>query len=337
MELPANLQQLDQTKGWQKALALILLAATLGGVIIGVNAIAPTLTLFFHNVLTMWMQIVVLVAAGLLTVFTVKAIIENPFMIWVLYKKITWGATKWMISRDRLSVMDAYADYLVMKKQKNDKRVLKLNALAITSKRQIDTLQEEMETAAKHGQAAIAQGQQNVASMDGIVVSQDTQTIKSMTPMYNRIKASAQSLSEISENWDFAAKKIKFVNERKRMEYNMLKTTAEACGEAEEFLKGDTDAARAYNESVRQMEEVVSGYTATIDQFEVDAKPIMDSNRVQKQMDMDEGLKAIEAYTKNGSLELPDFEKFAKPSAELVSEGATGATLKPVGNKYFKS
>lgn len=324
--LPSSLQQLDQTKGWQKALAIIMLLGLAYGVMIGVNAIAPTIIAFCDNFFK-------ILLVGVPTLFVIYWIATNPYFIWSTFKTLSWNLTKFMISMDKLSVMDRYADYLDVKKGNLDKRRETLRGYWVNLGRQIDGLQKEMKDNLRHGSAALSDGQKQVASLDGIKVNANKQSITNFQPIYDKMKIQLDNLKELSDNWGFSIQQIRYVNSQKRMEYQTLREAAKACGEAKEFLRGDTDAAKIYNESIKQMEQAVSGYTAKIDQFEEDAKPIMDDIRVEKKMNMDDGMKAIEAYMQDGQLMLPDFsEKFLKTDGDTT---VLATPTKVASKKYF--
>ena len=324
--LPSNLSQLDQTRWWQKGIALILLVATLTAVVVGVNAITPAIVAFCTNI---WKILLI----GTPTLFALVYIAKNPFLIWSMYKTLSWNLTKFAISLDKLSVMDRYADYLELKAKKMQKRILTLNTYKISVGRKIEKAKQDMADNLKRGDSALRQGQKAVASSNGVMANADKQTIAAFQPLYDRIDKEVVGFQEVLENWLLSITNIRYVNERKRTEYETLKEAAKICGEADEFLHGDTEAAKIYNESIRQMEEDMSGYTATIDQFDAAAKPILDSARVDKQMNLDEGLKALEEYRTNGSLMLPDLtQRFLAPA-----DNDAAVTVSASGKKYFSN
>jgi hypothetical protein len=102
------------------------------------------------------------------------------------------------------------------------------------------------------------------------------------------------------------AEQLKYTLDSKAEEYKLLKELAEASGTASEFLKGNSEEYKLYQESLNQIETSVTQYTATVENFERKVRPILDTISADKNVSEQNGLKLIEdfkAQTKNVSFE----------------------------------
>lgn len=321
MQNPANnIPSISQMRPWQKVFAVVVLAITAYLGMLLFNAAAPTVIAFCTN---LWRILLV----GVPLVFLIGYVVSNPLVIWGKYKTLSWNLTKFMISLDKLSTMDRHADYLDMKKKNLDKSRELLKKQNIFLGKQMEGLQTDITSNLKHAAAAIKSGDKGVASLDGLKVQTDKTSLQALTPLFTKQQALLRNFKEVSENWDFTIQKIRYFCQRKRIEYETLRAAAKACNEAEDFARGDTESAKLYNEGLRQVEEAISGYTAKIDQFEEVSKGVMDNIRIEKQMNMDEGLSTIEGYMKSGELMLPDFSTIV-PEITDVSSSALGQSDK---------
>jgi hypothetical protein len=323
--LPSN--SADKANGFQKFLALIIMVAVGWGVVKLLNNVLPSINELISNI---WK----LIMYGVPLAFLVIYVISNPLFIWGLFKTISWKLTKWFIKMDPLSVMDRYADYLTKKLRNLNTIKVSLSGKKEKLDRMILELQSNIRENLKKGDAALKQNEQQIASLCGTKVATDRQSLALYGPIQAKMATNLTFLNELSENWQYSIEKLRYTIDRKRTEHEGLREMAKALGEAEAFAKGDTEASKIYNESVKQLEAQVSSNIAKIEEFERNSKSILGNIRVEKQMVQDEGLAAIEEYRKSGELLLPDFATF------------TGVDLKPneydvvsskVNNKPLKS
>lgn len=303
-----NLPTSDKTNGFQKFIAFGLMGAVVWAGIKAFNYMAPTLIELMKNI---WW----LVGLGTPLALIVLYVVSNPLVIWGFFKTISWKLTSWLINMDSLSVMDRYADYLTKKLRNLNSTKTQLNAKKIDLRRSMVVLQQNITDNLKKGDAAIQLNRGTEAAYFGTMVRTDENTLKLYQPIYERMVKNLEFLDELSENWDFSIKQLRYTIDGKRKEYVTLKATAAALNQAKEFASGDSDARRLYDESVKALEENVSRKIAAIDEFEKTSKTVMGTIRIEKKMIQDEGLKAIEAYRKNGELLLPDFSKVGESIA----------------------
>lgn len=239
-------------------------------------------------------------------VFVLGAFMLYPKFWWMQYKNILHYMMSWFINMDPLSFMDRYVDILREKLANVNKTRIELKGRKVASERKIAQLTADIAANLKQGEAALKLGDKKTASLAGTRAAGMRESVKLYTPNYQKMVKSCEFLDALAENWDISITKLSEEVARKREEYEMLREQAKALNQAEEFIKGDTDAGRIYQESIKALEHNVTGYIAQIDDFETKSKDILAGIKVDNQMQHDDGLHMLDEYMKNGKLLLPD-------------------------------
>jgi hypothetical protein len=312
----------DNTNGIQKVVAFILLAGLVYGIAMVINAYLPTILEAMKN-------IYYLIFLGTPLVLLTLYIVFNPFVVWGFFKTLSWNLTKFLIKMDPLSVMDRYADMLENKRNNLEEVRIGLEGKRVKLERIIEDLKKDIADNLSKGKAAIAQGENQIASLAGTKVATDQESLNLYMPIYEKLQTNTQFLSELSDNWKYSIEKLRYTIDRKREEYTNLHDMAKALNQADEFTNGNTEASKVYNESIKQLESTTSDYIARIDDFEKNSKDILGNIRVERQAVQDQGLAEIEQYAKSGQLMLPDF-------STMLTEKAGETTNTPADGKKFK-
>lgn len=292
----------DKTNGFQKALALGILGATVWGGIKLFNYIAP-------DVITLMKNIYWLIGLGTPLVLVSLYIISNPLVVWGFFKTLSWKLTAFLIKMDPLSVMDRYVDYLKKKLQALYITVNVLQGKKEKLDRRISILDGKIRENVKNGNAALKlEGpESNAASTFGVKVSTDKGTLKLLHPLQERIGKNLEFLQKLADNWKWGIEKLEYQISAKREEYEMIKETYKGLKTAEDFINSDSEAARNYGESLRALEENVTQKIGYIQEFERKSKDIMAGIDVERQVVKDEGLAALEEAMQDDNLRLGDF------------------------------
>lgn len=262
------------------------------------GTIAPFVVDTLHNTLKA-------VIYGIITGAIVLPLILYPTFWWMQYKNIVHWFMSLLINMDPLAFMDRYVDILREKLANVNKTRVLLKGKKVASERRITQLNKDITAALKQGEAALKLNDKKTASLAGSRASSMKQSVVLYTPNYEKLTKSCAFLDELAENWDMSITKLSEEVARKREEYEVLRDEAKALNQAEEFIKGDTEAGRIYQESVKALESTVTGYIAQIDDFEARSKDLLAGIKVDNQMQHDEGLSMLESYMNNGSLLLP--------------------------------
>ena len=115
-------------------------------------------------------------------------------------------------------------------------------------------------------------------------------------PQYIVAEKQEKYLVDLYNNWVADATDFKYLLDAKSDEYNLLKEVSQATGNASEFLKGNSEEYKIFQESLTQIEASVAEYTANIENFERKAEPILTQLTMQKVVSEDAGLKLIEEF-----------------------------------------
>lgn len=318
--------KMDKTNGPQKFLAVALLAGLVYGAIKVLNNIIPPVNELIGNI---WK---LLLYGGPLALIAIY-VISNPTFVWGLFKTLSWKLTKWMIKQDPLSVMDRFADYLTNKLEKMKKAMLRVSGQRETLRRSIKTLQTTVNTELERGKAAQELGKHTQAQLAGTRVKRAMDTIGRYNPQLQRMDKSIEFMSTLAENWEVSIVTMREEIEGRRTEWKMLKENARALNQAEAFIRGETHEGRLYKESIKALEEQVSRKIAYIEQFEKEAKPILEGMQIDKKMGENEGMAILDKYIKDGNLLLPDFSKLSATNLDFqMVPAATPA--KPTTGKF---
>jgi len=289
-----DVNKVDLTNSNQKVIAAVLLIATL----FLLYYVAPPLVLILKNTWT-----IILLGAPLALIVLFVAF--NPMLIWNVFKQLSWNLTKSLISGDKLGYMYRYHDYILMKMGQLDANIKNIGTIRVKLQRRI----AELNSSISNNNKQVAAHQRNNSPQTVISVlvnkiSLETKQLQTLLPRFESIESQEGYLVKLYEAWDSDQKQLKDTLDLKAQEYEMLKEASEAVGNAKEFLKGNTEEYKIYQESLNQIEQSVSQYTANLDDFERKVRPILDDINAQKAVDQEAGLKLIEEFKKTGSLKL---------------------------------
>jgi len=235
----------------------------------------------------------------------------NPKFFMMLYRSIIHKFVSFFIKLDPLSFMDRYVELLQEKLENLNKIKVQLKGRKVESERRIEQLKREIDENLKKAAAAKQLKDLNTASLCGTRAAGAQQSLILYTPNYERMKKSLEFLDLLADNWGMSIIKLKEEVARKREEYVVLRDQARALNQAEEFLSGNTEEGRIYQESLKALEENVTQKIAYIEDFEKRSKDIMAGIKGENQMQHDEGLSMLDKYMKDSQLMLP--EDYSKP------------------------
>lgn len=307
-QLPNSLT--DKTTGWQKGLAVALMAGTAWLGILAINALAPTILLAMQNIVYLTIGAVVI---GLPALYC----ITNPLVVWGFFKTLSWNFTKFLIKMDPLSVMDRYVEYLGKKLNGLGEAIETLTGKRDKLERKIDDLNDSVEKNNRFGKAALEQGKKAEAGTYGIKIQTDRSTLNLLMPLKQRADKNLELMQQLSENWATSIEQLKYQIAGKRAEYEIIKETYKGLKTAEDFVNSDSDAAKLYGQGVLELENQVTQKMGYIEEFERKSKSLMSNISIEKQANMDAGLTELQDYMQNGQLMLPDFSA-AIPGAKVA-------------------
>ena len=238
------------------------------------------------------------------------------------YKSVFHWIASLGIKMDPLSYMDRYVDILMEKLGNVRKAIVNLKAAKVNLERKMQEDVETYENKMKLAQAAMQQGNRTRAEGYSLDAKGAKDSVELYKPTLTRIVRSLEFLEPLAENWEVSIESMKGLIDRKRRDFKTLKENAKALNQAEEFLRGDTEEGRIYQESMKALEEQISQKIAYIEDFESRAKPIMEGAAIEKQMRSNEGMAMLEEYMKVDKLLMPNFSASMytnKLQAETIS------------------
>lgn len=280
-----DISKVDLTNQNQKIFAGILLAI----VIAILYYTLPSIVWFLKNI---WIAIILLIPLIFL--------IFNHQMVWQVFKQLSWNLTKALISGDKLGYMYRYHEYLLTKINALGGNVTNIGAIEVKLDRKSKELAKVISDNKKQAVLYEQKGSpQTVLRTIANKVNVDTKQLEALLPKLEVVRKQKKYLIDLYDNWVADAEDLKYTLDAKADEYKTLKELNEATGNAKEFLKGNSEEYKIYQESLNQIEQSVTQYTANLEDFERKAKPILDNMSMGRTVSEDEGLQLIEEFKKN--------------------------------------
>lgn len=283
-----DINKVDLTDNNQKALAYLFVLITVGILWWAL----PSIVFFLTN---LWLAIALAVPLVLIVI--------NRGLIWNIYKYYAWELTKKWIGSNKLGYMWRYYDYIIGQIEKLNKNISSIGSIKVQLENSIKKLQKDIETDSKLAIQAEQQGKSNIVIRTiANRIAINTEQLATLNPRLEVVNNQRAALISLSDNWTANSEDLKFTLEAKQQEYEMLFQVNEATKNAAEFLQGNTEQRKLYNESLKQIEVEVSTFTSNIADFERRAKPVIENMGIARSANEDAGLALIEEYKKKLSL-----------------------------------
>lgn len=292
--------------GLEKFFRILLPAVTMFLILWGGSKI---FNFFALDIVEMLKNVWWIVGLGLPLVLISLFVLRNPMFIVMFFNNIAHSITSALIRIDPLSYMDRYVDILLEKLGKVRGTIVNLRGKKTELERTIKEAQDNMKYELKLAEAALKIGKQSQASVHGENAAGYRDSLTLYKDPYDRMVKILVFLEEIAENWDVSIQKLQATIKRKRTEFDSLKAAAAAIDQAEDFVSGNTEQGKIYQESVRALEASVSQKIASIEDFEKRSKGIFDAAKIEKVMNQNEGLEMLKSFMKEGKLNLSDFDR----------------------------
>jgi hypothetical protein len=299
---------------FEKIVRFAIPAGIVGAGLIFLDQILPFFTGIFNNLTSFFTSIigatgafVAMVVCVVPVVFAISYIMTHPQLVTMTYKNLCRRITKFFIKLDFLSYMDSYVEILKTKHANLGVTIKNLNAKKIELQRLTDEIVVSFEQNMKKASAAKKINDAQAASHHASMGGSDKESIDKYRPLLTKMDKSLIFLNKLSLNWGYSIEQLEHDIKRRRIEYETIKKHSQAIGQAEEFLRGDSEAARNYHLSIQALEESLTQKIAEIEKFEEDSKMLMKTLDLEQQMNVDEGMDLLNQYEENGnSIIFPD-------------------------------
>lgn len=279
------MKNIDFTTPSQKILAGLLVIITLWIF----YYITPPLVELFKN---LWL-LALYVVPFLILVLNYKT-------IWILYKNLVWKTTQKLISTDKLAYMYQYYDYLVDKTESLEKNTKNITAIKVKLNRK---LQEVLQTIEYNKQEAVILKESDASELVLNTlynkINVDTKQAETLAPRLQTITVQEEYLTDLAKHWRADAQQLKYTLDAKAEEYKLLKELSEATGNASAFLNGNSSEYKLFEESLKQIEDSASAYTANVETFEKRVAPILEGKVASNKISEEQGKKLVEEFMKN--------------------------------------
>ena len=275
-------EKLDFTSPSQKLVAGGLIGLTL----LILYYITPPLVELFKNLWLLALYVVPLLIAVL-----------NYQTIWVVYKQLVWKTTQKLISTDKLAYMYQYHDYLVEKIKKLEDNTKNITTAKVKLERKLaETLNIVKENTERAKLLENRKDSEMALKNTYNKVNVDTKIAQSLAPKLDSITTQEKYLVDLIQHWTSDAEQLKYTLDAKAEEYKILKETSEATGNASAFLKGNTVEYKMFEESLKQIEQDISLYTANVETFEKKVAPILEGKVADREFSEEQGKQLVAEF-----------------------------------------
>lgn len=267
----------DLTTSGQKFMA----GGLIGGVLLLLWFLLPPLIVIMANLY---------IAAGLaIPIFAAIAFRER---IWEEAKRMSWNATKKIISNDKLWYMWRGHEYLVQKNEALNNDIRAVATIRVSNEKKlidaIKQLESEKRNAVKNesSPATILKVIRNkVALLQG--------QCDMLSPRIESLKEQEKGLIELYENRVADTEMLKQTLEAKADEYETMKSISQASDNASAWLKDDPKM-KSYRESLKQIDQSIAQFTANVENFQRNVLPSISASASSG--NEEEGRLLIEKY-----------------------------------------
>jgi len=294
------MQASDITKPSTPMQKVIAVAIILGTLFIG----AKVVNAFLPEIIEAMKNIYIFLGFGIPLAFITLYAILNPFMVWSSIITLQVKLRNLMIKMDPLSVMDRYVDFLTNKLRKLNKSIDVLLGKKQKGEREMETLKESYKSHMELAAAAYKQGKQSIAGTEGLKAQTDKGRMDRLKPLLDRTYTSLELMQNLAEASSTTIDRLTYQIDSKRKEFELNKEIFKGLKSAEDFINSDNEAARAYGQSIKELEEQTTQYIGYIDGFEKRSKTLTDSIAVEKQANIDAGLTELQNYMNANNLPL---------------------------------
>jgi hypothetical protein len=205
--------------------------------------------------------------------------------------------TKFAISKDKVGWMYKYIDYLYAKNNKLKELLLQQTAVKERFKRKIvelnDSIQNNVILANKYkNDPHKATGLKLIESKLGT----DEKYLKSYMEKFKLAELQNKKLNEMLELNTFNVEQFKYSLDAKAEEYELLKIQNKATDAARAIIDKNSQEYKLFCESKKQLENEFTSYIANIEQFEIEAKPLLEIGQMEQEGVIERGIQLIENY-----------------------------------------
>lgn len=240
----------------------------------------------------MMVNLLMVVVIGVPVVFAAY----NYQMIWLLFKNISWHATKFLIGLDVLSYMDRYVEWVTQQEKMiiTAKRDLIANVESVKG-----DIEEREHSYSDNMRKADAADRGGNAVQSEILMSNaadDKEYIATLSPMKEEAEKQVAYISELAEVFGANRQKLEYKVSAQKSKFKALKTMSRGMGAASQVISGSGGESAIWKETQNQLVGQMNQFTANIKTFEDTLKPAIESGRFDRQLRKEEGQKLLEQF-----------------------------------------
>lgn len=272
----------DKLSGPQKGVAVFIGLTLLAALYV----VLPSVAFFLKN---LW--------AVIFLALPIAYIVTNPYFVWSQLTTLSWKLTKSFIGLDVISSLERYADWADLKHtralQTRQKQAVNYERV----KAQVDERKASYERNMQTAVAAESAGRNPVEIARYTDQAQiDMKFVEEFSPLVVKAKENLDRLDKSIQALAAEKETTKYNIEALKVTYESMKTMRDGMAETNDFLQGNNEPTKVYNETVRQIADRMYNFNAEVQTFENNMQPVLDKVDLDKTISAQKGQELLAQY-----------------------------------------
>ncbi|HNC59124.1 MAG TPA: hypothetical protein PLP33_27100 [Leptospiraceae bacterium] len=229
---------------------------------------------------------------SILTLFWTAAVLAlpivyiafNPMVVWGFFKSLSWHLTKSIIGLDLEASLDRYYDWVESEFQASVEVRNEISKGYEQTKLDIREREDSYNSNMERVAAAVKINNEAQKMIYGGNAQDDLDYIKEMTPVLNDEKERKEEMDRLVEAFGIKKEQLKHKTSLQKKKYQSLKRAHKGLSIFNKFISGNSEAARLHEETTKQLNAQIAGFTANIQNFRETIKPVLQSAEFDKEV-----------------------------------------------------
>lgn len=278
---------------WFVRIALALLVGA--GLYVGLPYITSIVENLFQITLGLTKTLAIAIAAGA----SLSFLWANRTLFRKIRESLARKMWKAFIYNDPLDYIEGVIDGFVVARKKISAALIRLRAVLDKLHMKANELIEKYKKGMSEAEVWEEQGNEAEADIQAYFAVSSKNSADSIAQSYLEVEQSVSVFEEIDQMMDGQIRVMKHDLEMMQTNLEIAEIQAEAADVAQDAMEGNVTEMAMREYAKHAYKDKVAAHKAKLDQFMVRARPILESNRIEKAINTKEGRKAIIASRNN--------------------------------------
>jgi len=275
---------------------IIILACMVGGGLIGLHTLLPTLILLAQNTLYFGF---LLGALGIVTYLLLDPRFRR--MIGSLYVIAMRALTKLVVEIDPIAIIENYIEEMKKKRKNMEDQVKRLRGQIVDLQRVIDENHKQKEQSLKIAQRAKDSGQNDLVTLKARKAGRLHDSNITLAELARKLNLLLQVLQKMYSSTEYVIEDIQSEVDVKKRERQALQAGTSALRSAMSIIRGDGDAKYMFDQAMDVMVEDISSKLGEMEHFMEVSSTFMRTLDLKNGIFEEDGLRQLEDWSKGPS------------------------------------